>query len=134
MSLWDMLGIISYTLAFALLETLLFLAVLLAAAFILPGKLYRERFVAQSFMIVILATAWALMMQFFGQALGLWDYKGLVGLLPFIAAMALAAYVTAKADGLRLGLESLADRLLLLGVLYGAIDIVFIAIMVVRNI
>ncbi|MBE9474304.1 MAG: hypothetical protein IMY85_05390, partial [Chloroflexi bacterium] len=54
-TIWEIVGIISYPLAFALLESIVFLLGLVILAVILPGKLLRDNFVAQGSLASLLA-------------------------------------------------------------------------------
>ncbi len=133
MSLWEMLGVMAYPLAFELFESLLVLAGLLVAAALLPAKIYRNWFVSQSAVIVFLATIWAVLMQLYGQEWGLWSSRGLIGLLPLLAAIVLFSILNIRFQGLRKILEALAERLLVLGFVYVVMDVFFLFILLYRN-
>ncbi len=60
MTILEILPVLAYVLGFALLESLFILFVILGLAFVLPGKLLREKFVPQGSLIAILFGAAAL--------------------------------------------------------------------------
>jgi hypothetical protein len=133
MTVGEMAGIMAYPLAFALLESLLLLLGLVIAAAILPAKMYRDWFVSQSAGIVLLATAWAVFMQIYGADFRLWSSRGIFGLIPLIASILLFSFLNIRYPNLRKTLESIAGRLVILGVLYLLVDVVFLVVLIVRN-
>ena len=134
MSIWEMAGVAAYPFTFALFESLLILLGLLIAAVILPEKIYRKWFVSQSALIVFFATIWASLIQIYGQEWGVWSTRGAITLLPLALVIGISAFLNAHYMKLQKALESVADRLLILGILYVVIDLVFLVIIIVRNI
>ena len=60
LTVWDLVGIIAYTQVIALIETALVFLVLVFLGVILPARLFRDRFVAQASMVVLLSSAWVI--------------------------------------------------------------------------
>jgi len=134
MSVWDMIGVMAYPLSFALLESILVLAGLLIVAVTLPSKLYRNWFVSQSTVIIFLVSVWAVFLQIYGQDWGMWSYRGLlIGLLPLVMMIILLAILNARFNKLQKTIEALAERMIVLGFLYVIIDIVFLLVLIIRN-
>ncbi len=134
MSLWEMLGVMSYPLAFALFESLLILAGLWVTAILLPGKIYRDWFVSQSTLIIFFASIWAVIMQIYGQEWRLWSNRGLLGgLLALFVVIAAFAFLNARYKRLQKVIEALAERLVVLGIVYIIMDIFFLFIFIYRN-
>ncbi len=134
MTLWEMIGVMSYPLAFALFESLLILTGLLAAAAILPRKMYRERFVSQSTLILFFTTIWAVIMLIYGQEWRLWSSRGVLGgLLALFVVIAAFAILNARFFRLQKAIEALADRLVILGIVYIVMDIFFLFVFIYRN-
>jgi len=134
MSVWDMIGVMAYPLSFALLESILVLAGLLIVTVILPSKLYRNWFVSQSTVIIFLVSVWAVFLQIYGQDWGMWSYRGLlIGLLPLVMMIILLAILNARFNKLQKAIEALAERMVVLGFLYVIIDIVFLLVLIIRN-
>lgn len=128
-----MIGVMAYPLSFALLESILVLAGLLIVAVILPPKLYRNRFVSQSTIIIFLTSIWAVLLQIYGQDWGMWSSRGLIGLLPLVMMIILLAVLNARFKRLQKVIETLAERMVVLGFLYVIIDIVFVLVLIFRN-
>ena len=57
---WDLVGVIAYTQAFALIETLAVLVTVILIAAVLPAKLFRDHFVAVGSSLVFVAAVWAI--------------------------------------------------------------------------
>lgn len=129
-----MIGVMAYPLSFALLESILVLAGLLIVAVFLPSKLYRNWFVSQSTVIIFLVSVWAVFLQIYGQDWGMWSYRGLlIGLLPLVMMIILLAILNARFNKLQKTIEALAERMVVLGFLYVIIDIVFLLVLIIRN-
>jgi hypothetical protein len=130
---WDMIGVMTYPLSFALLESFLILAGLLITAVILPPRLYRNWFVSQSTIIIFLASIWAVILQIYGQDWGMWSSRGLIGLLPLVVVIILLAILNARFKSLQKVIEALAERMVVLVFLYVIIDAFFLLVLIFRN-
>ena len=64
---WDLIGMFAYTQIFALLEGAVILLILILLGAILPVRFFRDRFVAQGSMAVLLTSGWAIAAQFANQ-------------------------------------------------------------------
>ncbi len=135
MSIGEMIAVMAYPLVFALLESGIVLTGLIAAAVILPAALYRKQFVSQTILIVFILTAWALLMQFYGQVWGFWTPRRfLLGLVPVLLLVGVASAINARSKTIQDILDALAERFLVLALVYIALDLIFLAIIVSRNI
>ena len=56
LSLTDILILLAYVLAFALLESLFLLGIMMLLTFFYPARLYRQKIVAQSILILLVLT------------------------------------------------------------------------------
>jgi hypothetical protein len=134
MTLWEVLGVIAYPLTFALFESLLILAGLWVTAILLPGKIYRNWFVSQSTLIIFFASIWAVIMQIYGQEWRLWSNRGLIsGLLVLFVVIAVFTILNARFKRLQKAIEALAERLVILGIVYIIMDIFFLFVFIYRN-
>ena len=135
LSLWELIGVISYTLVFTLVESLLFLLTLVLPATILPARLYRDRLVATGTMIVALTSLWAVAAHYNSEAIRAWGLRefALWGGLYLVSIVAgwLSVYLAKR---LQRVLVAVADRLVVLTTVYLAVDIVALLIILVRNI
>jgi hypothetical protein len=135
MDTWTLVGTIAYTQAFALIESVVILALLVLLAFALPGKFYRDQFVAQSSVALVLAAGGAILAHYKGTELGIWNARGFMawaGIL--LALIGLASLLVARFEKLRKGLEALADRMQVLATIYIAIGIISFVIVIIRNV
>jgi hypothetical protein len=133
MNIGELIGTFAYTQAFALVESLLVLTGLLVLAFILPGKLFKDRFVAQGSLVVFLAAIWAIVSHIYGQNLGIWSSRRF---LMWSALLVLLAVVASgfvyRFKGLQRLLEAIVERLSVLSTIYMVVDIISILIVLSR--
>lgn len=133
MTVWEMLSVMAYPMVFALIESLLLLGGLVLLAFVLPGKLYLDRFVSQSSLIVLLFIAWGVFMQLWGQNFQLWSLKGVFGLGILVVVIVLASIANSRSKKSQGWLDTLAERLVLLSWLYLLIDAFFLIVLLFNN-
>ena len=93
MDTWNLAGTIAYTQAFALIESLLVMGLMVLMAAILPGKWYRERFIAQSSVAIILAAIAAALAHIYGQSWGMWNGRGFLTWLGILFCLILVASI-----------------------------------------
>lgn len=127
---WRILGIFAYTQAFALLESLSILLVLILMAAILPVRLFRRKFVAVGTALMMSAALWIAC----GQII-LIDNPNR---LPLWAALALAftllsCVLVHRYPRLEQFLSSLADRLTVFLYLYVPLGLLGLVVVVSRN-
>jgi hypothetical protein len=135
MDTWTLAGTIAYTQAFALFESLLILGMLVILAVILPGKWYRQRFVAQSSVAIILAAIAAVLVHLYGQSWGMWNIRGFLSWLGILFCVILVAFLlVARFERLQRVLEALADRLMILSSVYILIGAISFFLVLIRNI
>lgn len=135
MSLVEMIAVMAYPLDFALLESGIVLFCLIAIAAVLPASLYRNQFVSQTSLIVFIFTAWAVLMQFYGQVWDLWTPRRfLMGLVPVVLLIGVASAVNAGSKIVQKGLDALAERFLVLALVYIALDLFLLVFIISRNI
>jgi hypothetical protein len=133
MNIGELIGTFAYTQAFALIESLLVLAGLLLLAFILPGKLFRDRFVAQGSLAVFLTAIWAIISHVYGQDLGIWaNRRFLIWAALLIFVIVVASGFVYRFKGLQHGLETIVERLTVLSTLYMVVDVLSILIVLFR--
>jgi len=135
MDTWTLAGTIAYTQAFALFESLLILGLMVTLAVILPRNWYKERFVAQSSVAIILAAVASVLAHLYGQDWGMWNTRGFLTWLGIMFCLILVAFIlVARFERLQRGFEALADRLLILSSVYIAIGVVSLILVLIRNI
>ncbi|MFL7891712.1 MAG: hypothetical protein ACK2UM_07865 [Anaerolineales bacterium] len=134
-TIWEMIGIISYSLAFALFESLLFLIGLIILAVILPKKFFRDKFVAMGSMAALLATLGMFFAHFYGENYGIWPVREFGKFLLILIGIILVSWVILYFfNRLASILESIAGFLTTLSAVYLAIDILAVIVVLIRNI
>jgi len=132
---WNMAGVIAYTLAFALLESLTLLSGLLVLAIVLPRRWFRDKFVALSTVAVFVTTGWAILAHYNDAALQTWSIKTfLLWAGVYLVSLGFSYTLVQRFTKLEKLVVSLADRLLILGYLYLSLDILSIAVIALRNV
>jgi len=129
----------AYVFAFALFESVLLLAFILIINFVLPRYLFRDWFIAQSSLVILASTGWALIVQFQRESLSTFDLPQLIAwivlyllsllLMTFVFYILLRKYVKVKTI-----VETIADRMVVFAWLYVPVGLVSLVIVVIRNI
>jgi hypothetical protein len=135
MNTWDLSGVIAYILAFALFESLLVLLCVIVIAYILPGRFFRKRFVANSTLLILLTSGWAIAAHFNNQAISLWglrDFLFWFGI--YIASIGLFYGLLLRFNSMERAMNALADRLTVLVYLYTPLSILGAIILLLRNV
>jgi len=135
LSSWEFIGIIAYTLAFALLESVIILLTLIFLGTILPARFLRDRFVAQSSMLVLLTSGWAIVAHYNDEVIRLWGIKEfLFWSLPYLTSLALAYVLIHRYERLGKYIRSLAERLTVLSFTFASIDFLGVIVVILRNV
>jgi hypothetical protein len=134
LSVWELVGAVAYTLAFALLETALVFLIFIFLALILPAKLLRDRFVAQCTMMVLLSSVWAVLAHLGLAALWSDSRLFLAWLILLLGSLAISYLLIHWNRKLERAISSLVGRLVPLSYLYIGLDILSVFIIVLRNV
>lgn len=133
---WDILGILAYALAFALLESLIVLGLLVALAAILPARALRSRFVALGSTLVLVIAFWTIFFQLIfepvilywnGAEFALWFGLALVSIV-------LAVFMVHRSRRGQEIVSALAERLTVLIYLYVPLGLLGLVVVLARNI
>jgi hypothetical protein len=135
LSYWELAGVISYTLLFALVESLIVLVFLIILAALLPARIFRDKFVSISTIFVFLAALWIIPVRIYENTIRSWGMIGLLGVLFLALISFLISYlVVLKSKKVDQIINSLMQRVTLLAYVYVFIDIVAVIIVFSRNI
>ncbi len=133
-TIWEMIGIISYPLTFALIESLLFLAGLILLAVILPKQILRCNFVALGSFSALLGTLGMILAHFYGEELGIWMLRDFGKYLIVLIGIVIVGWVPVYYfNRLKKTIELIANRLTPLSTVYLALDIIAVMVIVIRN-
>lgn len=132
---WDLIGTIAYTQVFALFETAIVFGLLWLAAVLLPARMLRERFVAHSALIVLVAAAWFIYLQYHISIIEDRELFRLAIWAGTLLLMLLVAQVLVyRSARIRRVIEGVVDRLVVLSGIYVAVGIISIFIVIIRNV
>lgn len=135
MSLWEVIGVISYVLLFALIDSLLLAAGLTAVAVVLPNGWFRDHFMAQGSVAALLISAFAVFFHLWGDALDIWSFKrllfwgGIAGLT--VVLLSFAVNRIPKVSGY---IRGAVERIAVVSAIYLFLDFSSVVIVLVRNI
>jgi hypothetical protein len=134
LSAWDVIGVVSYTEALALVESLVVFIPVLALAIVLPSAWLKRHFVAAGTGAVYLAATWFALAAFNDETVASW---GVWGLAPWlgVVAVSIIAFVALidRNQRFRTGIVAFVDRIWIVAAVYVVLDAAAIAILVVRN-
>jgi hypothetical protein len=134
-TIWEMIGIISYPLTFALFESILFLIGLIIMAVVLPRKILRENFVAMGSLAALLATLGMILAHIYGEDFGIWLVRDFGKYLLLLFGLVLVSWVSVYYfKRLAKTIESIVSRLTTLSTVYLAVDILAVFVILIRNI
>lgn len=131
---WDLVGVIAYTLSFALIESVLVLIMLLLLSVVFPAKFIRDKFVVFSTVIVFIASIWFELAHIFD--LVIWQegeikcISSAIILIPCITGIYLAVL---RSERVIIIIENLVERISVLMFFYLTVTLLFTLIMIIRN-
>jgi hypothetical protein len=132
---WDILGILAYIQAFALLESVIVLLLVIVVAIVLPANWFRDRFAAQGSMMVFVITFWTVLFQGIAFALPLWSSGQLLfGLMLPLVSIVVACALVHRSEKAEKAIRALADRLTVFLYIYVPLGFLGLIVVVARNI
>lgn len=136
MRAWDLIGAFSYTLAFALFESVIIFMFLMVMTMLLPAHLFREKFVSLSAVIIFLTSAWALFAHLFlDDALSLWGANAYIFLLSlYVVTLVIIYFLVLRHERINKFFMYITDRISVLSIMYISLGILGSLIIIIRNI
>lgn len=135
MTLWELLGAIAYTQAFALLESVFILVVFLFVGFILPKRWFAHRFAPATSLVVIIITLWAIAAHNYDKVIRNWGARDfLPWLILMMISLTLALLLVSRSEKVKNMLTAFVERASVLSIIYLFIDSLSIIIVMVRNV
>ena len=123
-NIWQILGVLAYTLVFAFIESLLLFGFLALAAAFLPRMLFRERFVYMGALLALIIPGFALLVNAQFMQESSWAWIPVIGL----TGAGLIASLRRPVDGARQ--IALAERFTLISSLYFILDLLSLLFLV----
>jgi hypothetical protein len=130
MKTYEFIGIIAYTLTFALFETLLVCGVVLAVGAVVPRRWVSNSFVPISLALLIELSIMAAVFQHFI----IQEFPKKLLLASYLLLLALTAFIVVKSQKLMDIMRRVVDRLTILTFLYVFFDVVGLIIVIARNV
>lgn len=145
---WDALGVASYAMAFAFLESLLLFLILTLLGFLVPTQWTRETRIALLTVLFLILSVWAMLSQLYflaavqtpGWFIFLMARTGhpvrilyALALILVTPTLALPAWFALRSEKFLKSVNSLIERLSLLSGLYLFFDVVGLIIVIIRN-
>ena len=137
LSIWNVVTLVIYILAFALIESAIVLGFVLLTCLFFPARFFKEIFIAQSSAIVVVLSGVAILIQYnFPVLYSLEFWQSVIFILLFLIALAamvlLFAALIRRYTRLRSLLEALAARMTLFGYFYLTCGLMSMAVVLVR--
>lgn len=133
----DILSVFAYTQVFALLESSLLLCLITVLGLLLPRSLFRERFVLQGSILVLITSIWAIPINYKGGifALSLENTGSLliVWSLSCLGAIIVLSILLHRSIRFNSILQGFIEKLSLLSMLYASVGLISILIIIIRS-
>lgn len=137
----ELIGIVAYTLSYALLESLLLVIFLILLSMALPERSFRSRFVTQGTVLIAVISLWLIPVHYQGSILlaleaNLMQYMALIFIwtVSFVTLVALLSSMLRRHRWFERSISHFVDRVTVLAVLYVFLDLLSVGILLVRNI
>ena len=135
LTMWELLGVISYTQVFALFESILTLVPFLVVRLFLPKRWLANYFVPATGLIILVATSWAIVAHNYEQVLRTWGIREFLPWFLLVAiSMILAVVLVSRSEKVKNILVTLVNRATVLSAFYLFIDCLSLIIVLIRNI
>ena len=134
MSVWDLIGVVSYPQTFALFESaVIFLPFVLLSA-LLPRRWLRDKFVALTTGIVYLSAAWFILAHINDLTVRYWGFSQFLPWMGlFLSSQILCCFLIQYSEKLESIILSFVGRVAVLSLVYLLIDLISLTILVIRN-
>jgi hypothetical protein len=134
LDLWSIAGILSYSLAFSLLESTLLLLLLIALAVVLPARWFRDGFAAKGTVLVFLLTFWAALFQSFLNV-RMWSGDQFIfGLVLPSMSIVIASILVHRSSHFGYVIRAFAERLTVFLYVYPPLGFLGLTVVLIRNI
>ena len=135
MRAWDVIGVVAYVQAFALVESMVVFLPILCLSVLLPPSWFRDKFVALGTGLVYLSAVWSVFAQGHDNALRIWGYRQLLPWVgAYFASLLLFAILIHRSSRVEALIISFADRLTVLAFAYLFVALASVVIVLVRNV
>ncbi len=134
-SLWELVGVVSYPLVDALLESCILWIGLVGLSYVLPKKWLANKFAALSSVLVWLLAAWAVLAQFTFDSILQWGPgQMLPALLLVVFSFGLVYWLVQRYGRLEGWIRRLTQGIAVLTYFYLTFDLLGLAVVIMRNV
>lgn len=134
LDVWELVGVIAYTQAFALLETILIWGLIMLLTLILPRRLTGERFMPLISTLIFIHALWVGILHVSFETFRAMSTFQLLSIpLLYLLSVTMAVLLVLRSGRFNTLLRSILDRLAVLVSLYIIIDILSILVILMRN-
>jgi hypothetical protein len=134
LSLWEVVGVTAYILAYSLLESLLVWLIFVFVAALLPAAWFRERLVLHAAVMVWITAIWAVAIHLRSQGVYTWGYPSVLPwLVAYLLSILAAEFILWKIKILEVWIEGLVSRIAVLASVYVLTGLAGLLIAFVRN-
>ncbi|RMH02228.1 MAG: hypothetical protein D6706_00455 [Chloroflexi bacterium] len=134
LSMWDLLGVVAYSLLFALLETAVVTVFFVVLGMMLPQRWIQGRFVSLATLLVMISAVWFVVLHYNSQAienrqivtLGIW-------LASYLLVMGGAVLALYRSQRVETAVAAFVQRLVVLSFFYIVVDIFGLFIVISRQ-
>lgn len=135
LSVWDLIGTLSYTLAFALIESLVVSIPFLLLAILLPAWLFKDRMVVLTALIIGISSLWMIYANYHLINLAEVDFiPTLPSLALYLLSLALPITLVLRSTRVERFVQAVVQRVAVLVYVYAALASVGVVIIIIRNI
>lgn len=134
-SLWDLLGMTSYTLAFVLIESLVILLPVILLAVILPPRILKDHFLARGSALVFISSIWMMYANYQHVDLSGWNTAQYLGALAlYLLSLVIAFVLFERFKRIDQVMQSVMRRLAVLAYVYVAFACLGLIFILIRNV
>jgi hypothetical protein len=132
---WDLIGVASYALAFALIESVVVWLLFVLFAAVLPARVFKDHFVAIGSTIAIITSLWVIDANYHLVNLGDIDLsQSLPGFIAYLISIAVPIGLILRYSRVERIIYTIVQRITVLVLVYAALACIGIVIVVIRNI
>lgn len=134
LSVWDLISVASYIQAFALAESIVIFAALIAALTLVPFALVREKRVLFALFAVAFMSATAVLINYGDDTLRQWGWSGVAAVSAGVLLLMVGSFfLVARSRRLVAVVRGAVDRLAFLSLIYVTLGVGGLLVVVIRN-
>jgi hypothetical protein len=132
---WDVIGVVAYVQAFALMESLLLTAAIISLGMLFARRLHPNEFSALGTVLILVGACWSIFIHYDLAPLASWPPSKIYGrLVLLIISSALALLLVWRFEPVKGTINKLTSEGFILAQLYALIGVLSIIVVIIRNI